>query len=130
MSFAVKGLEEKAFMEEKGARLGFTQQEEFQEEEKGEGHWRQRVWPEPRPGGIGVCGVFGERVCGLVWLGHGTWKPQTDVRGSLLLASCSGFFSLGLMPREAEGETSHSSFHWGARMGDEPATKRSQGPLF
>jgi len=28
-------MEEKAFMEEKGAKLGFTQQEGFQEEEKG-----------------------------------------------------------------------------------------------
>lgn len=70
-------------MEEKGAELGLTQQEEFQEEEKGRRALEADVCPELRPGGIRVCGVFRERVCGLVCLGHGVWKPQTAVRGIL-----------------------------------------------
>lgn len=62
-----------------------------------------------------------------MWLGHGVW---TDVRRSLLLAPCSSFFRLRLMHREAEGETSYSSLHWGTRVGDEPPARRSQGHLF
>ena len=27
---------------------------------RGEGHWEHRVWLKTRPGGMGVCGIFGE----------------------------------------------------------------------